>query len=63
MRLLYDIEHLARSMDNCADAYVRAEKAIEQCQKAISSPNWFDVSQAVAAALEEVKALQSAECN
>lgn len=62
-RLLYDIEHLARSMDNCAEAYIRAEKAIEHCQKAISSLNWFDVSQAVAAALEEVRAIQSASCN
>lgn len=58
IRTLYDLEHLARSMDNCSMAIQLAENSIKHCQDALGAPNWTEVTQSVQAALADVQAIQ-----
>ena len=63
IRTLYELEHLARSMDNCAMTIQWAESTIKHCQDALGAPNWTQVVQSVQAALVDVQAIQqSSNC-
>jgi len=61
---LHNLEHLARSMDNCTMVIEWAKNSIKYCQNALGAPNWTQVVQSVQAALAEVQAIQqSPNCN
>lgn len=52
IRLLHDIAHLASSLTTCETPAELSEKAILQCEAALSAPNWTEVHQHIHTALE-----------
>ncbi|MDX1910247.1 MAG: hypothetical protein SFV22_02115 [Saprospiraceae bacterium] len=62
IRLLHDVEHLARTFDSCSKVLQISNAAILRCESALAAPNWLELRQAVQEAISEVKKIQTTAC-
>lgn len=60
MRLLYDVEHLALSLNNCETPVRLAENAVKHCEDALAASNWAEAQAAVQLALADILEIQAA---
>lgn len=64
IRALHDVEHLARTLENCDYPLTLAQNAVTDCQSALSAPNWTEVLIHVKNALGNVQKIQQVtNCN
>jgi hypothetical protein len=55
IRVLFDIEHLASTLDSCTGVLASAQRAVTHCEAALAAQNSKQVDTAVQAAIQEVK--------
>jgi hypothetical protein len=54
-RLLHDIEHLAGTLDDCAEVKKLANSSVAACDRALAARNWTEVKAALDEALTNVR--------
>ena len=58
IRILHDVEHLARTLTNCEKIRILAQSAVLDVEQALAAPNWLEVLRSAQAALENVQRIQ-----
>jgi hypothetical protein len=62
IRLLYDIQHVSATLNNCQSVYDSAQKVINHSEAALGAFNWVEVNRSIAAALQELGTLPNNRC-
>ena len=62
IRGLYDIRHLASTLQNCSRVAANAQSAISNCEAALSARNWTEVNRSLNKALEEIRIFKGLPC-